>query len=39
MQATGRRYASYVNQRHKRSSTFSEERFKASVLNAEEYLL
>lgn len=39
MQAMGRRYVPYVNQLYKRSGTLFEGRFKASVVDAEEYLL
>jgi len=39
MQAPGRRYVQYVNRFYKRSGTLWEGRFKASRVNAEEYLL
>ncbi|MBI4290418.1 MAG: transposase [Betaproteobacteria bacterium] len=39
MQAMGRHYVPYVNQLYKRTGTLFEGRFKASVINAEEYLL
>jgi putative transposase len=39
MQALGRRYVPYVNQLYQRSGTLFEGRFKAGVVNAEEYLL
>ena len=39
MQAMGRRYVPYVNQLYQRSGTLFEGRFKASVVNAEEYLV
>jgi len=39
MQAMGRRYVPYVNQRYKRSGTLFEGRFKASVVCADDYLL
>jgi putative transposase len=39
MQALGRRYVPYINRLYKRSGTLFEGRFKASVVNAEEYLL
>ena len=39
MQSLGRRYVQYVNRISKRSGTLWEGRFKASLVNAEEYLL
>jgi len=39
MQSVGRRYVQYVNRTYKRSGTLWEGRFKASLVNAEEYLL
>ena len=39
MQSLGRRYVQYVNRVYKRSGTLWEGRFKASLVNAEEYLL
>jgi len=39
MQSLGRRYVQYVNRICKRSGTLWEGRFKASLVNAEEYLL
>ena len=39
MQSLGRRYAQYVNRFYKRSGSVWEGRFKASVIQAEEYLL
>ncbi len=39
MQSLGRRYVQYVNRMYRRSGTLWEGRFKASVVNAEEYLL
>jgi len=39
MQSLGRRYVQYVNRIYKRSGTLWEGRFKASLVNAEEYLL
>ncbi len=39
MQSLGRRYVQYVNRIYKRSGTLREGRFKASLVNAEEYLL
>lgn len=39
MQSLGRRYVQYVNRTYKRSGTLWEGRFKASLVNAEEYLL
>lgn len=38
MQAMGRRYVPYVNQLYERSGTLFEGRFKAGIVNAEEYL-
>ena len=39
MQSLGRRYVQYINRTYKRSGTLWEGRFKASLVNAEEYLL
>jgi len=39
MQSLGRRYAQYVNRIYKRSGSVWEDRFKASLIQAEEYLL
>jgi putative transposase len=39
MQALGRRYVYYVNRRYKRSGTLWEGRFKASLIDSENYLL
>jgi len=39
MQSLGRRYVQYVNRFYKRSGTLWEGRFKASLVNAEEYML
>jgi putative transposase len=39
MQAVGRRYVQYVNYTYRRSGTLWEGRFKASVVQAEDYLL
>jgi len=39
MQSVGRRYVQHVNRLYGRSGTLWEGRFKASVVNAEEYLL
>lgn len=39
LQSLGRRYVQYVNRFYKRSGTLWEGRFKASLVNAEEYLL
>ncbi len=39
MQSLGRRYAQYVNRFYKRSGSVWEGRFKASLVQAEEYLL
>jgi REP-associated tyrosine transposase len=39
MQSIGRRYVQYVNRFYRRSGTLWEGRFKASLVNAEEYLL
>ncbi len=39
MQSLGRRYAQYVNRLYKRSGAVWEGRFKASLIQAEEYLL
>ena len=39
MQSLGRRYAQYVNRFYKRSGSVWEGRFKASVIDAEEYLI
>jgi putative transposase len=39
MQSIGRRYVQYVNRTYRRSGTLWEGRFKASLMNAEEYLL
>ena len=39
MQSLGRRYVQYINRTYKRSGTLWEGRFKASLINAEEYLL
>jgi len=39
MQSLGRRYAQYLNRTYKRSGSVWEGRFKASVIQAEEYLL
>jgi putative transposase len=39
MQSPGRRYVRYVNRIYKRSGTLGEGRFKASLVNAEDYLL
>jgi REP-associated tyrosine transposase len=39
MQSLGRRYVQYVNRIYKRSGTLWEGRYKASLVNAEEYLL
>ncbi len=39
MQSLGRRYAQYVNRYYKRSGSVWEGRFKASLIQAEEYLL
>jgi len=39
MQSLGRRYVQYVNRIYRRSGTLWEGRFKASLVNAEEYLL
>jgi putative transposase len=39
MQSVGRRYVQYVNRIYKRSGTLWEGRLKASLVNAEEYLL
>jgi putative transposase len=39
MQSVGRRYVQYVNRIYKRSGTLWEGRFKASLVNAEAYLL
>jgi putative transposase len=39
MQGLGRRYVQYINRFYKRSGTLWEGRFKASVVQAEEYLL
>jgi len=39
MQSLGRRYVQYVTRIYKRSGTLWEGRFKASLVNAEEYLL
>jgi putative transposase len=39
MQSIGRRYVQYVNRTYRRSGTLWEGRFKASLVNAEEYLL
>ena len=39
MQALGRRYVCYVNRRYKRSGTLWEGRFKAGLIDSENYLL
>jgi putative transposase len=39
MQSLGRRYAQYVNRSYRRSGSVWEGRFKASLIQAEEYLL
>ena len=39
MQSIGRRYVQYINRSYRRSGTLWEGRFKASLVNAEEYLL
>jgi putative transposase len=39
MQALGRRYVCYVNRRYKRTGTLWEGRFKASLVDSENYLL
>lgn len=39
MQSIGRRYVQYVNRTYRHSGTLWEGRFKASLVNAEEYLL
>lgn len=39
MQAMGRRYVQYINRLYKRSGTLFEGRFKASTVNADEYLI
>ncbi len=39
MQALGRRYVRYVNRRYKRSGTLWEGRFKAGLIDSENYLL
>ena len=39
MQAVGRSYVRYFNQRHKRSGTLWEGRYKSSVIDSEAYLL
>jgi len=39
MQSLGRRYVQYVNRIYKRSGTLWEGRFKANLVNAEDYLL
>jgi len=39
MQSIGRRYVQYINRAYRRSGTLWEGRFKASIINAEEYLL
>ena len=39
MQSLGRRYVQYVNRIYRRSGTLWEGRYKASLVNAEEYLL
>lgn len=39
MQSLGRRYAQYVNRVYRRSGSVWEGRFKASLIQAEEYLL
>ena len=39
MQSIGRRYVQYINRTYRRSDTLWEGRFKASLINAEEYLL
>ena len=39
MQALGRRYVRYINQRHQRSGTLWEGRFKSSLIDSERYLL
>ena len=39
MQSLGRRYVQYINKFYKRSGTLWEGRYKASVVNADEYLL
>ena len=39
MQSLGRRYVQYVNKVYKRSGTLWEGRYKASLVNAEQYLL
>jgi putative transposase len=39
MQALGRRYVCYVNRRYKRTGTLWEGRFKASLIDSENYLL
>ena len=38
MQSLGRRYVQYINRFYKRSGTLWEGRFKASLINADEYL-
>jgi len=39
MQALGRRYVCYINRRHNRTGTLWEGRFKASLVDSENYLL
>lgn len=39
MQSVGRMYVRYFNQRHERSGTLWEGRFKASLIESEQYLL
>ncbi|MEZ5617335.1 MAG: transposase [Rhodocyclaceae bacterium] len=39
MQSLGRRYAQYINRGYRRSGSVWEGRYKASLINAEEYLL
>ena len=39
MQALGRRYVGYVNPRYKRSGTLWEGRFKAGLIDSDNYLL
>lgn len=39
MQSLGRRYVQYVNKTYRRSGTLWESRYKASLVDAENYLL
>ena len=39
MQSVGRRYVQYINKTYHRSGTLWEGRYKASIVDAEDYLL